>query len=88
MRKKIVKWLLGKIIIPRFVKELEETSKLYAISYWEKTYPDELYIKKGVLDERLLDIQDSFMDGYIKALHDNDLKFEGGKIVKNIEKYT
>ena len=35
-----------------------------------------------------LDIQDSFMDGYIKALHDNDLKFEGGKIVKNIEKYT
>lgn len=54
MRKKIVKWLLGKIIIPRFVKELKETSKLYAISYWEKTYPDELYIKKGVLDERLL----------------------------------
>ena len=87
MKNKIIRWLLFKIVIPRFIEELSEASEMYAIAYWRRIHPNEPYIIKGLIDERFIAVQSSFMDGYIKSLHDNNLKFENGKIVKNIKNY-
>ena len=87
MKNKIIRWLLFKIVIPGLIKELSEASEMYAIAYWRRIHPNEPYIIRGLLDERFIAVQSSFMDGYIKSLHDNNLKFENGKIVKNIKDY-
>ena len=87
MKNKIIRWLLFKIVIPRFIEELSEASELYAAHCWKETYPNEPFIKNKIIDERFIAIQVSFMDGYIKALYDNNFKFENGKIVKDIKDY-
>ena len=87
MKNAIIRWLLFKVVRPRLIKELSEASEVYAIAYWKEMHPNEPYIIRGLLDERFIAVQSSFMDGYIKSLHDNNLKFENGKIVKDIKYY-
>lgn len=87
MKNAIIRWLLFKVVRPRLIKELSEASELYAVHYWKEMHPNEPFVKNKLIDERFIAVQSSFMDGYIKSLHDNNLKFENGKIVKNIKDY-
>ena len=88
MKKKIFYWFILKLICPKFIKDIEMASEIYAIHQWNKQYQGQDYMILGRYKKEFCNIQFSFIDGYSKALYDNGLKFKNGKVVKDIEKFV
>lgn len=87
MKKRIIYWLLLKLIMPKYVKEIEKASEIYAISCWSKQHDGESYMRFGRYNKDFSSIQFAFIDGYNKALYDNGLTLKNGVVVKDIERF-
>ena len=92
MRSRFLNWLLLRLVYPKYVKEIEEASEIYAIRSWIKNHEGENYTfyrdSKKYIKKDFSSVEFAFIDGYSKALYDNGLKFENGKVVKDIERFV
>jgi len=86
-KEKFIIWLISKLLGYNPFKELELAAQYYADRKWIKCYNQEDVPRKEFPRE-YVNIEFSFMDGYIKCLHDNNLRFKRGKIVEDIKEYS
>ena len=92
MRNRILNWLLLRLVYPKYVKDIDEASRKYALGIWKKTHKNEDFSYttcrgRTFIKGDFCSIEFAFIDGYNKALYDNGLKFEDGKVVKDIERF-
>lgn len=85
IKRKLIWWLLNKLVKFNAYSDVKEAAKYYADREWIRHgYP----IPYSLYPIEYCSIEFAWIDGYIKALHDNGLTFREGKIVKEIEKYS
>lgn len=81
MTKKLAKWLLSKLTPFKEIVTLDKASNEYAeyccrFNHWHK------YASDLLLTREFVEISHSFMNGYILCMHQNDLSFQNGLILK------
>lgn len=81
-KQKLAKWLLSKLTPYKEIITLDKASDDYAEmccqnNHWRK------FANDGLLTREFVAISHAFMNGYILCMHQNDLKFENGLIIKN-----
>lgn len=81
MTKKLAKYLLSKLTPFKEIVTLDKASNEYAeyccrFNHWPK------YAHDLLLTREFVEISHSFMNGYILCMHQNDLSFQNGLILK------
>lgn len=81
MTKKLAKYLLSKLTPFKEIVTLDKASDEYAeyccrFNHWPK------YASDSLLTKVFVEISLAFMNGYILCLHQNDLNFQNGLILK------
>ena len=81
MKRLIAKWLLSKLTPFKEIVTLDKASNEYAeyccrFNHWHK------YASDLLLTREFVEISHSFMNGYILCMHQNDLSFQNGLILK------
>lgn len=94
-KRKIIQWLISKLVGYNPFKELRAASEFYANRQYHRLYPRRRQGKHWSsifgdedLGTEYLAYLFSFTDGYIKCLDDHGLMFEEGKIINKIESYS
>ena len=86
MNKKLAKWLLSKLAPYKEMITLDKASNDYAehcckFNRWQK------YERRNYLTREYVAISQAFMNGYILCMHQNDLSFKNGLILKEQKAY-